>query len=498
MKILILNPISDIAVPGQRYRSVISFVPPVGVAYLAAALIREKGIKVDVEDQFASGNTNEYIIDKIRSEKYEIIGLSCLTPSLSNIKRIAKLIKEADPGVQIVLGNIHATVFPEEVLKEGIGDIVVRGEGEYAFVDVALAIRNNEPLEKISGISFLSDKGVTHNPDRELVEDLDSIPFPAWQMLKFDLYKRYPMLGIYNEIILPVQASRGCPYECIFCSQNIMYRKPRYRTIDNILDEIEYMHDRFKVRYFGFNDAYFPFSVKHGLEFCESLIKRGLQKKIRWITETRVDKVSLELLKKMKEAGLRLIMYGFEAGNQSVLDSVRKQTTLKQAEEAMNYTRKAGVQSLGLFMLGLPEDTEETCRQTIEFAMRLSPDIAKFNLTIPQPGSELYRICKSSLKHAKPEDFTSWSDWISSDKSIIYAPLGMTSQRLLNLQREAMFRFYVKPKHVLRLLCKRKLHIRDTYLGAVLIIGKYLKEIFKLRKRKSKSIKTRFCVWKKL
>ncbi|MDD5109018.1 MAG: radical SAM protein [Candidatus Omnitrophica bacterium] len=482
MKLLILNPISDIATPGQRYRSVISFVPPVGIAYLAGALI-QAGIDVDVEDQFASGNTNEYIADKIRREKYELIGISCLTPSISNIKRLARLIREINLDIKIVLGNIHATVFPEEMLKEATGDIVVRGEGEYVFVEVVKAIGQKKKLEEVKGISFISNGRIVHNPDSYLTEDLDQIPYPAWQTFAFDLYKRYPMLGIYNEIILPIQASRGCTHNCIFCSQNIMYKKPRYRNTEKVLDEIEYMHEKYKIRYFGFNDAYFPFSVEHGLDFCERLMKRGLHKKIRWITETRVNKVNLELLKKMRQAGLRLIMYGFEVGNQSILDSIRKQTTLKQAEDAMSYTRKAGVQSLGLFMLGLPQDTEETCRQTIDFAIRLSPDIAKFNITIPQPGSELYNSCKDSLINAKPEDFTSWSDWISPNGSIIYAPKNITREKLLYLQREAMFRYYINPRHILRLLLKRGFHVKDMYLGAKLIVGKYLKEILKFQSR---------------
>jgi len=479
LKILILNPISDIATPGQKYRSVISFVPPVGIAYLAGALIHQ-GFKVDVIDQFASGQSNGDILDKIKREKYDLVGISCLTPSISNIKRISRLIKEFSDS-KIVLGNIHATVFPDEMLKQGFGDFVVRGEGEFVFVELARAIRDKQPIEEVKGISFIKNGLVTHNAQSPLTEDLDSIPYPAWEALDFRLYKRYPMLGIYDEIILPIQASRGCTHNCIFCSQNIMYKKPRYRDTGKVLDEIEHMHNKFQTRWFGFNDAYFPFSESHGLDFCDQLMKRGLHKKIRWITETRVNKVSLKLLKQMKRAGLRLIMYGFEVGNQAVLDSIRKQTTLKQAEDAMRFTKKAGIQSLGLFMLGLPQDTEETCRQTIDFAIRLSPDMAKFNITIPQPGSELYNITKESLIDAKPEDFTSWSDWISPNRSIIYAPKNITREKLLYLQREAMFRYYTNPKHIIRLLLKRGFRFKDIYLGANLIVGKYFQEVFKLK-----------------
>jgi len=485
-KVLLINPISDIAVKGTNYRSTIAFVPPVGIAYLASSLVKENGIKVIIEDQFASGKPNEYLLDKIRKENPQIVGFSCLSPGLPNITRLSRLIKEISPGIKIVLGNIHATVFAKEMLEAGIGDVVVRGEGENSFRETVLAFRQNKKLDNIKGISFRRGQEVISNADRELLEDLEQLPYPAWDLLDLDLYKRYPMLGMYDEVILPIQASRGCSNKCIFCSQNMMYKKPRYRDNDKVLDEIEYMVERFKIRYFGFNDAYFPFSVQHGLEFCERLMERGLHKKIQWITETRVDKVSEKLLKKMKEAGLRLIMYGFEVGNQSVLDSINKRTTLKQAEEAMYYTRKAKVKSLGLFMLGLPEDTEETCRQTIEFAIRLKPDMAKFNLTIPQPGSKLHEICKNDLKDVKAEELTSWSDWISSRARVIYTPPKMTSERLLSLQRKAMFKFYANPKRILLLLWKGSFSMQDIYLGAKLIVTSYLKDVIRRFMRSAK------------
>jgi radical SAM superfamily enzyme YgiQ (UPF0313 family) len=478
MKILLINPNSDIAVKGSRYRASMSFIPPVGIAYLIAKLTKEKEFDVQFEDQFASADSNEYIINRVKQYNPDIVGFSCLSPSLSNIKRLSGLIKGINPDIKIILGNLHATVFSEEMLSEGVGDIVVRGEGEYTLTETVSAILRGRDLHSVRGISFLSDGKIINNPACELVEDLDDLPYPAWQKFNFDLYKRYPMLGIYNKIILPIQASRGCPHRCIFCSQNTMYEKPRYRSIDSVLNEIEYMHYRFKARYFGFNDAFFPFSIEHGLEFCERLMGKGLHRKIQWITETRVDRVNEKLLKKMKEAGLKLVMYGFEAGNQSILDSINKKTTLKQAEEAMYYTRKAKVKSLGLFMLGLPEDTEDTCRQTIEFAMRIKPDIAKFNLTIPQPGSRLYETCKNDLRDVRPEEFTSWSNWISSGNRAVYTPPMMTSEKLLSLQRNAMFRFYMDPWRILSLLRKRSFSIRDFCWGAKLLIYNYLKDIF--------------------
>ncbi len=476
MKIILINPLSDLARLSSTYFRSVTPLPPLGLASLAAVL-KNNNIEVLVEDQYASSISNEALIDKIASFSPQVIGFSCLTTAMSNVKRLINGIRQAGISAKIVLGNIHPTIFTEEVLAQGLADIVIRGEGEESLLETVIALDSNLTLENIKGISYLRDGKVMHNPERKIVEDLDELPYPDWHSFDLKYYRRYPMLGIYKSLVFPVQASRGCAYNCLFCSQDKFYKKPRYRKIKKVVDEIEYLHSKFNMKYIGFTDAYFPFSKNSGLEFCDELIRRKLHKKIKWFTETRVDMVDLELMRRMKESGLYLVMYGFESGNQKVLDYTGKGTTLEQARRAMEYTKKYNIRSLGLFMLGLPPDTKETCRQTIKFAKQLDPDLVKFNIAVPFPGSVFFEENKHKIGNIDKIDnkFTSWHDWSSWDGEIIYSSNAITKEELSNLQRKGMFDFYMRPRIILKHLIQRTFSLPDLCFGAVLLLKNYLK-----------------------
>ncbi|MDO8489571.1 MAG: radical SAM protein, partial [Candidatus Omnitrophota bacterium] len=200
---------------------------------------------------------------------------------------------------------------------------------------------------------------------------------------------------------------------------------------------------------------------------------------------TRVDLVNLELLKKMKEAGAFLVMYGFEVGNQAILDKLKKGTTLQQARVAMEYTKKAGLMSLGLFMLGMPGETKQTCEQTIRFAKELDCDFVKFNAVIPYPGSELFELYMDKRRTVGELDkFNSWYDWFSDSGDLLYAPEGMVSEELKDIQRKAMFSYYMRPKIILRNLFKRRISLKFLFYGAcVLIPGGFKILINKIKNR---------------
>jgi len=475
MKVILINPLSDLARSSTYFRSVTP-LPPLGLASLAAVL-KNRGLDVLVEDQYASCIGNEALVKKIADFSPQIIGFSCLTTAMSNVKRLVKLIKQAGLSGHIILGNIHPTIFTDETLENGCADIIVRGEGEESLLETIIALEKGQGLKTIKGISYLDRGKIFHNKDRQILEDLDSLPYPDWNCLDLNYYKRYPMLGIYNSLVLPVQASRGCAYNCLFCSQDKFYKKPRYRKISKVVDEIEFLYSRFRMKYVGFTDAYFPFSKQSGLEFCDEFIRRKLHKKIKWFTETRVDMVDNQLMRRMKESNLYLVMYGFESGNQKVLDSTDKRTTLEQARKAMEYTKKYNIRSLGLFMLGLPSDTNETCAQTVRFAKELDCDLVKFNIAVPFPGSVFFEENKYKMGNIDKIDskFTSWHDWSSSVGEIIYSSSAITKRELTDLQRKGMFSFYMRPRIILKHLLKGTFSLPDLIFGAFLLLKNYLK-----------------------
>lgn len=480
MKVILINPCSSHVMDSRKYRSFVLPLLPLGIAYIASVL-EQNGIEVKVIDQHANRISDDEIIQLIQLESPQVIGFSCLTLVMDRVKNIINQIRPLKEDIKILLGNIHPTVFAEELLMENIGDIIVRGEGEYTTLEAVLAIGNGKDLTNIKGISFVQDGKIYHNPDRELIEDLDKLPYPAWHLFDLNYYnKGCPLVSLFD-IIIPLVASRGCPWKCNFCSQDTFYKRPRYRENLNIIEEIEYLNKRFNINYFGFNDANFPFSIKQGLDFCDEIIRRKLNKKIKWITETRVDLVNQDLLMKMKEAGVHQIMYGFEVGNQQILDSSGKGTTLEQARKAMRHTKKAGILTLGLFMLGLPGETRQTCEETIKFARELDCDIVKFNLAIPQPGSAFFKEYKNKLNAYDYKKFTSWTDWSNFKGDLLHVPEGMSNKDLLNLQRKAMFEFYVRPKIIFRHIFNGTISFRNLFYGGLILISNYLKAIlFKL------------------
>jgi radical SAM superfamily enzyme YgiQ (UPF0313 family) len=377
-----------------------------------------------------------------------------------------KEIRLRSPGLKIILGNIHPSIYADELLKAELADIVVRGEGEYSMLEASIALREKRGLREVKGISFRDKGSVFHNPDREPIEDLDEVPYPAWELIDLEKYNCFPMLGLKKKKFLPILGSRGCPYRCIFCAQDKIHNRIRYRSVTGIVNEIDYLHDRYGIDCFVFNDPFFPFSIAQGLDFCSELKRRGLDKKIIWIAESRVDKVNFKLLKAMKDCGAYLIMYGFEAGTQKALDILRKDYTIEQSLQAMRLTDEAGIYTLGLFMIGVPGETREDCLETIKFAKKLDCTIAKFNIVVPYPGTSLFDRYMKGFKIDDSERFMSWLDWSHQNtcNDAFYVSDTMRNEELVELQRKAMFEFYCRPKAILRHL--RLTPFSDLFYGA--------------------------------
>ncbi len=473
MKVLLINPNTGSVEKSVKLRVFFAPILPTGIGTIAAVL-ENAGIQVRVMDQFATRMSDDKLLAQIKEYDADIIGISCLTPVMKKVRMLIPEIRRFSKA-KIVLGGMHPTIFAKELLEEKIADVVVRGEGEITMLELVNALKEGRGFDGIDGVSFLKNGKVVTNPDRKPVEDLDTLPYPAWHLFDLDNYNEVPLAIIYGERALPLLGSRGCPFKCMFCAQDKVYPTPRYRNLDKILDEIEFMYSKYGVKKFGFMDANFPFSVESGIEFCDKLIKRGLHKRIKWITETRVDLVNEEVLRRMKEAGVHLIMFGFETGDQNMLDSVNKRTTVNQAREVMRVVKELKIYTLGLFMLGLPGETRKGCLNTIRLAKELDCDIAKFNLAIPYPGSKFFdEFYRNKGEIVDPEKFTGWYDWADDSKELVYVPPGMTSRELMGLQRKAMFDFYVRPKIIFQYVFGKKTSIGKLFYGGYILVAMYI------------------------
>ncbi len=471
MKVLLINPNATLVERSRKLQTFLTPILPLGIASIGSTL-EKAGHEVEAVDQFANKMPGQELLAWIKKFSPDVIGFSCITPVMTNVKALSRSIRDFSRA-KIVLGNIHPTIFTDEVLLDGTADIVVRGEGELSMLETVNALAQGSGLYGVEGISFLDGGKVVRNPDRAVIEDLDTLAYPAWHLFELDLYKYTPQALIHDELGMPIMGSRGCYHRCVFCAQDKVYKGVRFRKNAEIVKELEYMHERFNARYFGFLDSCFPFSQEEGIDFCRRLKSSGLHKKIRWCTETRVDMVNEELLSEMKEAGLHLLMLGLESGNQEVLNRIGKGTTLEQARKAMKAVKRLKIFTLGLFMLGLPGETRSSSEDTIRFAKEVDCDVTKFNLTIPYPGSRLFDSIYKGKEVPDPEKFNPWYDWAEDQGSLLYVPEGMEQRELLNLQRKAMFEFYCRPRVILRYLAHTRMGIRKLFYGGYVLLSRY-------------------------
>lgn len=377
--VLINAPVRDTEVDGQAGMS-----PPLGIAYIAAVL-EDSGFQVSVTDFNLSGWDADRLIRALKRERPSILGLSAHTGGYPTALEIARLAKEFNPEVSVVIGGPHASVMHKDVILEPDIDFVVRGEGEYTMLELAQCLlRADGDLGEISGLVYKFDGEVRVNPERPFIADPDELPYPAKDLLPLELY-RYPG---------NVLASRGgCPFNCAFCAvNNIWQGDRRFRTPANVGQEILGLFGALGIREINFADDTFTLSRARTLELCAVLKALPVPYQWTWTCATRVDLVDAELLEVMRDAGCTTIQLGAETGSQEVMDATGKRITLAQVRTAVGLARGLGMDVLCSFMLPHPDDTEATIYEQARFMKELSAMGAKLSMafTIPFPGTYYY------------------------------------------------------------------------------------------------------------
>ncbi len=385
-----------IALISPKWTKKASDYPPLGLAYLAAVLEREghevKAFDFGLDPETPLGED----VQRLVAFDPHLVGITAMTIVYHSVLDTAALLK-AHLGRPIVIGGPHATLFPEPILNETpVIDYVVRGEGEETILELVRVLESGdvEDLGAVRGLTYRLHGQPVSNPDRDLIQDLDGLPFPARHL--FEL-QRYGLRTPEGRPMFTVLSSRGCPYNCAYCFKGIVGRTYRQRSPDNIIAELRQVIDRYGVRDFYFVDDLFTLDAKRLAALTEQLIDANLD--IRWQCLARVDRVNEEILHKMYAAGCRRIHYGIESGNEQILKHIGKGFTLEKVRRAVRWTREAGIQTKGYFMLGLPGDTEETMKQTVDLAVSLDLDEAMFSVTTPFPGTRLW----DELVRKRPE-----------------------------------------------------------------------------------------------
>jgi radical SAM superfamily enzyme YgiQ (UPF0313 family) len=359
--------------------------PPLGLGYLAAVLENARH-EVRVFDLSLSPSSPlESDIRPVIDFDPQLIGITAMTSVYEAAQETATLLK-AKLGRPIVVGGPHATMFPERLLTESpVLDYVVRGEGEGTILELVQALDGRRDLSSIAGLTYRLHGDVVSNSDRELITDLDNLPFPARHLFALP---RYNLRTPEGQPMITVLSSRGCPYNCSYCFKGIVGRTYRQRSPQNIAAELKMVIGDTGIRNFYFIDDLFTADVKRLQALLDLLIAERLE--IRWQCLGRVDRVNPEILHRMYAAGCRRIHYGIESGNPEVLKQISKGIKLDQVRQAVRWAKEAGIQVKGYFMLGLPGDTEATMQQTVDLAVELDLEEAMFSLTTPFPGTRLW------------------------------------------------------------------------------------------------------------
>lgn len=443
--------------------------PPLGLASLSAFL-EKNNRQVDILDANALNLTIEDIVSQVKGR--HIIGITAMTPFVNTAIHIAKKIKLQNPDSTIILGGPHATLLPVETLEMVPEiDIIVKGEGECTIVALITALTDNISLQKIPGIAF-RDKIIYDNPCSPPIQDLDELPFLSYNMLLIDRYRFHAPHG-KKKRVMAMMTSRGCPFDCIYCSKPVFGKKYRAQSAKRIVDEIEFLITQYDIQEIVFYDDSFTLNKKRILQLCSEIHERGIT--IDWSCETRVDLIDDELLSAMKTAGCFLIAYGIESGNQVILDNLRKKITLRQIEDAVRKTQSAGIMIVGYFMLGSPGETPATIEETIRFSHILNLDFAQFSLLTPFPGTEIY-----SKYHTNSLKETVWEDFIYANLTTKTMPIlendSLSREDLQNWNRRAYREFYFNVSYLL----KRVLKIRSV--GDLMINIKGLFLVFGMHK----------------
>jgi radical SAM superfamily enzyme YgiQ (UPF0313 family) len=416
-----------------------STLPSLGLLMLGASL-RQAGLRVRIVDAVAQGLGYAEVTEEVKKFRPDLIGISALTPSITKAAQLSFLLKKTCPSVPIVIGGPHFTAMPEQTLRDyPCFDYGISGEGEKAIVILAEALAADRKPYDIPGVVYRDGEGILFGPPAQMISDLDSLPFPAWDLLDNFPSAYHPAIFKYKKLpSTHIVSARGCPNNCIFCDNSVFGHRTRFHSSEYVLEMARYLKKRFAVRDLIFEDDQFLVKKDRVKEICQGLLDRKTN--LVWSCSGRADSVNdLSLLKLMKASGCWQINYGIESGEEKILEFAEKSISICQIEKALRLTRQAGIRSKGYFIFGLPGETERTMAKTIRFAKRLPlSDVSVFMLT-PFPGSRIYEIAE---RHGTlDKDFTKMNIL-----NAVYVPNGLTREKMEKYQKHFALEFYLRPR----------------------------------------------------
>jgi anaerobic magnesium-protoporphyrin IX monomethyl ester cyclase len=388
--------------------------PALGIAYVASSL-RASGHDVRLLDGKLDHLTVDDIVTRVRDEPPDLVGISCMTVEYPRAVEIARQIKLDRADIPIAVGGAHVNAVGQQALVEGDAfDYACVGEGEYLARELAEAVEFGHDPALILGLVSRRDGQIVTAPPRPPPDDYDALPFPAW-----DLFRPGKTL--------PLITHRGCPFQCVFCGHNSGF-KPRYRSPANVLAEIEQILERYQPERIRIEDETFGLHMGRTKAILEGIIARDLHRRVRFSAQTRVDRVDEEFIQLLKTANFETLELGVESGNPDMLLAIQKGITLEQVDHAVALAKANGLRVWCKFILGHPNETHETVRDTMNFIAKINPDSLSVSIMTPFPGTPIHEMAMRGqggyrLLSGGWEDFDKYSSGVLELETISLAQL---------------------------------------------------------------------------
>lgn len=469
IKTLVLQPpISDEIMWG-RFKKGSGYVPPLGIMYIASYM-ELKGFSCDVLDCLVEKYKLSDLRDYLKKNKYDLIGITCMTNSALDAYETAKIAREVLPDSLVVMGGVHPTALPEQtVIEAQESDLIIVGEGEQTFVDLAICLEQGKDYHKVDGLAYWSkeEKKVKYTTPRTPIPDLDLLPFPAYH--KVPMGKYIPHVTQYIDLPnYPILLQRGCPYQCTYCDHGaVLGRKIRSLSIERAIENVKFLINNFGSKGIYFLDSVFTVRRDFIMKLLKALQEQDF--KISFACNARADQLDYELLKELKKAGCWMIQIGIESGNIKSLELIKKASyssafkpdpndpsgrpyLLNKYQQEIKNCQRLGIQVMASYILGLPGETEEDVENTISFAKKLATETALFFLPVPYPGSYLLEQAKED--GGLREDVT-WKDYSCVDYSNpVYVNPKIGKEKMQELLSKAFNEYYKHPMVIWRNLKK--------------------------------------------
>ncbi|MCX6347995.1 MAG: radical SAM protein [Candidatus Aureabacteria bacterium] len=470
MNVLLINPPfdpEDSVGESASVRFVINITPPLGLAYLAAVLEKD-GHRVRIVDYTARW-VYAPLADIVGEFPPALIGITATTPSWNSACRTASEVRGLAPRARLLIGGAHVSADPEGALMGGLFDAGIIGEGEETIRELAALPpeADEERLARVPGIAFRRNGALFRSPPRPFIEDLDSLPFPAYRLLP-PLSAYHPTPASYRRRPVGIlMTSRGCPFRCTFCDRSIFGNRTRFHGPERVLAEVETMaakHGACEIRFF---DDTFTLDRERTVAICAGLERMKLR--LPWTCLTAVKTVTPEVLQAMKRAGCWQVLFGLESGDDRMLRLLKKGNTVEDNRRAVRWAREAGLEVRADFIVGTPGETMESLENTLRFALSEDLDYAHFNKFVTFPGTDLYRTLSSE---GRTFDFSHGCS-ILDHGALLYVPPTLTPEEYRSWLDRAFKRFYLRPAFVWRRIMgvRTLVQFKGQLRGAVSIVG---------------------------